>query len=137
VAAALIGASLLNYAASLPVVVSYDFMGRIYEITAVKLTVGILIVLFSLFELIPVFDKMAFDQKYMPIGGLLSGFFGGLSGMQGALRSMFLIKAGLEKEEFIGTNVVTAVIVDIGRLLVYGIGFYSVRFVVMRDVGGL
>lgn len=136
-AAALAGAWLLNYTGSLPVLVSYNLMGKIYEITAVKLTVGMLIIVFSIFELISAFDKIAFDQKYMPIGGLLSGFFGGLSGMQGALRSMFLIKSGLEKEEFIGTNVVTAVMVDFGRLLVYGIAFYSIKFAVMRDTWGL
>jgi len=137
VIAALAGASLLNYAASLPVAASYKLMGRLCEITVVKLAVGVIIIAFSLFELVPAFDKIAFDQKYMPVGGLLSGFLGGLSGMQGALRSMFLIKAGLEKDEFIGTNVVTAVIVDLGRLLVYGISFYSVKFTVIRDVGGL
>ena len=55
----------------------------------------------------------------MPIGGLLSGFFGGLAGMQGALRSAFLVRAGLSKEAFIATGVVTAVLVDVSRLGVY------------------
>jgi len=77
---------------------------------------------------------MAIDKKYMPWGGLLSGFFGGLSGNQGALRSMFLIKAGLDKEEFISTGVVTAVMVDIARLLVYGIGIVTVQFQVVSDM---
>jgi uncharacterized membrane protein YfcA len=54
---------------------------------------------------------------------LLSGFFGGLSGNQGALRSAFLIKIGLSKEAFIGTGTVSAVIVDVSRLLVYCIDF--------------
>jgi acyl-CoA reductase-like NAD-dependent aldehyde dehydrogenase len=42
---------------------------------------------------------------YLPVGGLLSGFFGGLSGHQGALRSVFLLRAGLTKESFIATGV--------------------------------
>ena len=29
---------------------------------------------------------LEFDRRYLPLGGLLSGFFGGLSGHQGALR---------------------------------------------------
>jgi uncharacterized membrane protein YfcA len=55
----------------------------------------------------------------MTIGGLLSGFFGGLSGNQGALRSAFLIRAGLSKETFIGTGVVIACFVDLTRLSIY------------------
>ena len=49
----------------------------------------------------------------------MSGFFGGLAGMQGALRSAFLGRAGLSKEAFIATGVVTAVLVDVSRLGVY------------------
>ena len=50
---------------------------------------------------------------------------------------MFLLKAGISKEEFIGTNVILAVIVDLRRLLVYGAGFYAVHFKVLSDIGGL
>ena len=62
---------------------------------------------------------MAFDKKWLPLGGALSGFFGGLSGHQGALRSAFLSKAGLEKEAFIATGVVAAFLIDLTRLSVY------------------
>lgn len=55
----------------------------------------------------------------MPFGGILSGFFGGLSGNQGALRSAFLIRAGLSKEVFIATTVVISCFVDFTRLSVY------------------
>jgi uncharacterized membrane protein YfcA len=51
----------------------------------------------------------------------LSGFFGGLSGHQGALRSAFLIKAGLTKEGFIATGVVISLMVDIPRIVMYGV----------------
>ncbi len=51
---------------------------------------------------------------------MLSGFFGGLSGHQGALRSAFLIKAGLTKESFIATGVVISLMVDIPRIVMYG-----------------
>jgi uncharacterized membrane protein YfcA len=39
--------------------------------------------------------------------------------MQGALRSTFLVRAGLSKESFIATGVVVAALVDISRLGVY------------------
>ena len=55
----------------------------------------------------------------MPLGGLVSGFFGGLSGMQGALRSAFLSRAGLTKEAFIATGVVIACLIDFSRLAIY------------------
>ena len=63
-------------------------------------------------------------RSHLIIGGLLSGFFGGLSGHQGELRSAFLAKTNLSKEAFIGTNVISAVIVDAARLLVYGAAFF-------------
>ncbi|HLF18435.1 MAG TPA: sulfite exporter TauE/SafE family protein [Candidatus Omnitrophota bacterium] len=135
--AALLGAFLLTYVSSVPVVASYRFSGHVHEVTIVKLVIGLLIVFFSCLEFIPAFAKISIDQKYMAIGGMVSGFFGGLSGNQGAFRSMFLIKAGLKKEEFIGTNVVLAVMVDFGRLIVYGIGLYSVYSTIVTDLGGL
>jgi hypothetical protein len=39
--------------------------------------------------------------------------------MQRALRSAFLIRAGLSKEAFIATGVVVAAIIDVTRLGVY------------------
>jgi len=53
----------------------------------------------------------------------LSGFFGGLSGLQGAIRSAFLIKSGLSKEAFIATAVVVSTFVDFTRLPVYATRF--------------
>lgn len=44
------------------------------------------------------------------------------------MRTAFLIKAGLDKEAFIGTGTVAAVVVDIARLLVYGVSFYTAQF---------
>jgi uncharacterized membrane protein YfcA len=53
------------------------------------------------------------------IGGLLSGFFGGLSGHQGALRSAFLINSGLSKESFVATGIAIALTVDAVRMAIY------------------
>jgi uncharacterized membrane protein YfcA len=52
-------------------------------------------------------------------GPIVSGFFGGLSGHQGAFRSVFLLRAGLDKEAFIGTGTAIASIIDVSRLAVY------------------
>jgi uncharacterized membrane protein YfcA len=114
------GAFLLVYFAGVPPLMEYRLGGNVYSVTALKLVIGLLILFFALFDLIPGFRHLAFDARYLPLGGVLSGFFGGLSGHQGPLRSAFLIRSGLTREGFIGTGVVCAVMVDIARLLVYG-----------------
>jgi uncharacterized protein len=78
-----------------------------------------LFIFFALWEIVPSLSKLTFDKKYLITGGLMSGFFGGLSGMQGVLRSAFLTKVGLSKEVFIGTGVVIACLIDTARLSVY------------------
>jgi len=92
------------------------------QLLPVKFAVGLLILIFVLLELSPAFARLTFDRRWLPLGGFISGFFGGLSGHQGALRSMFLIKAGLDKEQFVATGVVLAVMVDLARLSIYGGG---------------
>ncbi len=129
--AAIVGASLLNGFAALPAIVSYTMGGRTHEITAIGVVIGLLIVAFALLELSPRFADLKFSPRYLIIGGFLSGFFGGLSGNQGALRAAFLIKAGMTKEAFIGTSVVSAVIVDTARLAVYGLSFYRHSFALL------
>lgn len=84
-----------------------------------KVIIGALLICFTLLELSPRLSKISFPPKWLPLGGVLSGFFGGLSGMQGALRSAFLIRAGLSKETFIGTGVVIACLIDVARLVEY------------------
>jgi uncharacterized membrane protein YfcA len=89
------------------------------EVTPVKLVIGFLMIGFALFELLPRFRNLEFDRRYLPLGGLLSGFFGGLSGHQGALRSAFLAKSGLSTERFVGSNAVIGFLVDLTRISVY------------------
>jgi uncharacterized membrane protein YfcA len=136
--AALLGAFLLAAFEQSPSLWSYRVGGRTHELTLLKLIIGLLIVAFAFFELLPRFQNLVFDRRYLPLGGLLSGFFGGLSGHQGALRSAFLLKAGLKKEAFIGTGTVSAVIVDVVRLGVYGATFYTARWgEVPKELAGL
>lgn len=89
------------------------------RITPVKLVIGLLMIGFALFELLPRFRSMKFERSYLPLGGVLSGFFGGLSGHQGALRSAFLAKTGLTSQQFVGTNSVIGFLVDLTRISVY------------------
>jgi uncharacterized protein len=117
--AALLGAELLLWLSHLQPLLTYQFLGLHLQVLPVKLMVACLMVLFALVELLPRLAQISVAQKYLPLGGLLSGFFGGLSGHQGALRSVFLLKAGLSKETFIATGVVISLLVDIPRIAVY------------------
>ena len=125
VVAALPGALLLTALSGLEPWWEWSAGDKTFEILPVSFIIAILMVLFALAELLPYFEKMKIGRKWLPLGGVLSGFFGGISGHQGALRSAFLAKAGLTREGFIGTSVMTAIMVDITRLLVYGIAFFS------------
>lgn len=123
VVAALVGAALLTRLGEAQPIMTYQIAGRECSITWIRIIIGGLIAAFGLWDLIPATSRMQVDRKYLPVGGALSGFFGGLSGHQGALRSMFLIRLGLTKEAFIATGVVVACIVDVARLGVYGSHF--------------
>ncbi|MFQ5916172.1 MAG: TSUP family transporter [Nitrospinota bacterium] len=134
---AAVGAWLLGEIAGLPTLYRYHLGAREFELTVIKLVVAVLIAAFAILEITPRFKDGAFERKYVPLGGLLSGFFGGLSGHQGALRSAFLIRAGLEKEAFIGSVVACAVVVDISRLTVYGATFFPRHFSTLAAEGGM
>jgi uncharacterized membrane protein YfcA len=122
---AFLGAWVLVLLSGLHPLFIYELFGKELEITPVKLVIAVLMVLFALTELIPKLERMSFEKKYLPVGGFLSGFFGGLSGNQGALRSPFLLRSGLSREGFIATGVVIACLVDSTRILVYSSHFYA------------
>jgi uncharacterized membrane protein YfcA len=117
---AIVGAGVLAKTSTLLPWASYEWMGQTHDITPVKALIGVVITVFALLELSPAFARLALPARWLAVGGLLSGFFGGLSGNQGALRSAFLIKLGLSKEAYVGTGAVCTVVVDLVRLAVYG-----------------
>lgn len=118
--AAILGAMALGYLVQMDDSLNVHLNeAKVSEITPVKMLIGLLMIGFALFELLPVFSKLQFDRRYLPLGGLLSGFFGGLSGHQGALRSAFLAKTGLTTERFVGSNAVIGLLVDMTRIAVY------------------
>ncbi|MFM1874747.1 MAG: hypothetical protein RL266_484 [Bacteroidota bacterium] len=116
---AFIGAYVLLHFSSSEPLTSYQAFGKTFELFTVKLLVAALMAFFAIFELVPSLKKMEFDKNKLVFGGLISGFFGGLSGHQGALRSAFLIRYGLGKEAFIATGIVIASLIDITRLGLY------------------
>ena len=77
----------------------------------------------------PAIRNLKIGIKWAPLGGVISGFFGGLSGHQGLFRSAFLVKSGLSKNSFIATGVGIAVLVDITRLSVYGSTIFTTSII--------
>jgi len=127
-ALAIPGAFLLVQLADITPLATYNIGNRDFDITTIKLVVAVLILGFAAFELVPLFRQVEFPRKWIPYGGALSGFFGGLSGHQGALRSAVLAKTGLGTAAFVGTVSVCALMVDISRLAVYGVTFFAEDF---------
>jgi hypothetical protein len=133
VAAAALGALALGWFAQADSSITVEVNERaVMQITPVKLIVGLLMIAFALFEWLPRFRRLEFERRWLPLGGVLSGFFGGLTGHQGALRSAFLAKAGLTTERFVGSNAVIGLLVDLTRIGVYLALFLSVG----RAAGG-
>lgn len=112
---ALIGALLLSGLADLDAEISV--IG--FETSVLNMILGLLISFFSLADLMP--DRIRFNKLAgnLATGGLISGFFGGLSGHQGAMRSAFLIKINLEKAQYVATGTMIACFVDAARISTY------------------
>jgi uncharacterized membrane protein YfcA len=125
VIAAFAGAWLLGQLSGLEPWGRYSIGQREFVIAPVKCVIGLVILAFVLIEGHPRIKNLQLSTRWMPLGGLLSGFFGGLSGHQGALRSMFLVKCGLDATAFVATGVVIAIAIDLTRLAFYGGGMLS------------
>ena len=93
------------------------------ELTTIKLEsiFGAILMIFALLEFfnwkLPVEGPWA-----MRIGGVLSGFFGGFSGHQGALRALFLSKLKMEPLVFVATTAIISLLIDLTRVSVYFTG---------------
>ena len=123
---AMIGAWLLISFSETTEWLTYTIGEKEFSITPVKVLVAFLMFGFAFLELLPFFKKLEFAENKLFIGGVISGFFGGLSGHQGALRSAFLIKCGLSKESFIATGVMISSVIDISRVSVYFTKYSSI-----------
>lgn len=122
IAAAFLGGLMLNFMESEGAITNYTIGEKTFTITWLNLSIGSLMIFFALFDLNPKLKQIEFNRSWLPIGGVLSGFFGGFSGHQGAFRATFLTKAGLSKEAFIATSNAVSLLVDLMRMSVYFFG---------------
>lgn len=127
VCASVLGAWWLVQLANQPPLAVWTMGDRMFAVTTAKLLISALLLVFVLVEWVPSWKARTFPSRYLPIGGLLSGLAGGVSGMQGALRSAFLARAGLDKAAFVATGVAIACLIDVSRLGVYASMFVAHR----------
>jgi len=135
VVAAFVGAELLIRLSGSAPLWQFEFMGRVAQGTPIKLIIALILLGLVPLEFWQWRPSGSNQRAWLYAGGALSGFFGGLSGNQGAFRSAALFKAGLSKEQFIATGVALACLVDATRLIVYGTS--TLRTLEWRTHGGL
>lgn len=119
IAASFVGAELLVRLAGMTPLAAYTLAGARHEVTPVGVVIAVLMATFAFIEISPRLQSLTLSRRFLPLGGALSGFFGGVSGHQGALRSAFLLRCGLGKSSYIGTGVVIACAIDLPRIGVY------------------
>lgn len=80
---------------------------------------GCLLVFAAVSGLTGFVDRMHFGRRTAWVAGALSGFFGGLVGNQGGIRSAALLGFDIRKEALVGTATAIGLIVDGARMPVY------------------
>lgn len=115
----LVGAFCLDFLGKGGEAYQFHFWGHTTNVSWSALIIGCLMLIFALLDLLPLLEKVAVAEKYLPIGGFVSGFFGGLSGHQGALRAAFLSRVNIDKAVFVSTSVAIAMVIDTVRISTY------------------
>ncbi len=83
---------------------------------------GIFLVIYASFLIFKSHFKIPAVNAAALTGGALSGFFAGMFGIGGAIRSMFLSAFNLPKEVYIATAGAIGLLVDSTRIITYFIG---------------
>ncbi|MBL7755530.1 MAG: sulfite exporter TauE/SafE family protein [Chitinophagaceae bacterium] len=132
--ASLLGALVLFQLSTLQPIYTYPIASHTCSVTYLKIMLGVLLLFFAAMEIIPRLSKIQFGRDWLIPGGFLSGFFGGLSGHQGALRSAFLLRSGLSKEAYIGTGALISLAIDFSRTSVYASRFRTIDWTQYQTV---
>ena len=94
-------------------------LNTVFESNLLLLLVGVALVVLPVLSVTERWTTLRLPESEDRIGGFGSGFFGGLTGHQGALRAMFLQKRLPDKTEYAATAAVLALVVDVTRIPVY------------------
>ena len=110
------GTFFLRYISTLAPFYTYHIGTIPIHMTLLKVAVGVILLLVVILEN----KKQLFSalRTLFPCAAI-SGFIGGLTGNQGAFRSLFLLNQGLDKRTYIATGAAISLLVDIVRLIFY------------------
>lgn len=93
---------------------------------ALESSLGAFLILFAVFSLMNKDFKIKQNTRTSVLGGALSGFFAGIIGIGGAIKSTFLTSFNLKKSVYIATLASIAIMTDLTRISVYAFqGFIS------------
>jgi uncharacterized membrane protein YfcA len=116
---AILGAWLLSNINEHNISIQLNFGIYKNRVSSINLLIGTIMILFAIVELVFKETKIMVSKKSLLLGGAISGLFGGISGHQGAFRSMFLSKAAITKEEFVATSSSIGFVIDLTRIVMY------------------
>jgi uncharacterized membrane protein YfcA len=120
---AFLGAEALNYLAHLQRPLHIEFWMMETNTTFLGVIMGFVLIFLATMEYSNALVRVNKSPRILWLGGIFSGFFGGLSGQQGAIRSAFLMNHFEDKQVFIGTRAALAFIVDAVRIFTYAASF--------------
>lgn len=90
------------------------------------LVVGLALIVLPLLKVSESWSSIRLPEAEDRLGGFGSGFLGGLTGHQGALRAMFLKERLPDKSAYAATAAVLALVVDLTRIPIYLVNDASV-----------
>lgn len=115
---AILGAFILSLLGEQPSF-RWSAFGYVFKPSAAGVVIGVALLVFAALELTPWFQRLKAPFSMMPIGGAATGFCGGLTGQQGALRSVFLLRTNLDAPQFIATGTLVSILIDLARVPTY------------------
>ncbi|MFM8241800.1 MAG: TSUP family transporter, partial [Crocinitomicaceae bacterium] len=113
------GAYLIYALGDMGLVYSVKLDESIHDVNYTEFSLGLVMLIFALLEFTSFLENRKIGKSWIPFGGFISGFFGGFSGHQGAVRSAFLSNTPLSKYEFVATSALLGVIIDLTRISSY------------------
>lgn len=114
-----IGSYILSLQTQLPVLFSYEIFGIHCKVAVYKFCIGLILLILTLIELRALSIKLIPKGEHLIVGGILSGFIGGITGSQGAIRSYFLKQANLSPIRYAATGTVISLLIDFTRVPTY------------------
>lgn len=91
----------------------------VLPVEVIKKAIAIFLMAYSLYSLGEPTFNMGETKLNAIVGGICSGFFAGLIGLGGAVRSAFLIGFALPKDVYVGTSAMIAFVIDLTRIPTY------------------